>query len=113
MRALHEEIAMGRFDNVQAQLEIEKTFGRYKGKSDVEAYIDLVTKLAAKEQSNHQPDGTKPTPKADVPTKPIPDKTKAAPIRTKATNQGSTLTAKDIFSMSEDQFAKLSIRDLV
>ena len=114
MRALHEEIAMGRFDNVQAQLEIEKTFGRYKGKSDVEAYIDLVTKLATKEQSNHQPDGTnKPTPKADVPTKPIPDKTKAAPIRTKATNQGSTLTAKDIFSMSEDQFAKLSIRDLV
>ena len=114
MRALHEEIAMGRFDNVQAQLEIEKTFGRYKGKSDVEAYIDLVTKLAAKEQSNHQPDGTnKPTPKADVPTKPIPDKTKAAPIRTKATNQGSTLTAKDIFSMSEEQFAKLSIRDLV
>ena len=114
MRALHEEIAMGRFDNVQAQLEIEKTFGRYKGKSDVEAYIDLVTKLAAKEQSNHQPDGTnKPTPKADVPTKPIPDKTKAAPIRTKATNQGSTLTAKDIFSMSEDQFAKLSICDLV
>lgn len=114
MRALHEEIAMGRFDGVQAQLEIEKTFGRYKGKSDVEAYIDLVTKLAAKEQSNNQPNGTnKPTPKVDAPTKPIPDKTKAAPIRTKATNQGSTLTAKDIFSMSEDQFAKLSIRDLV
>ena len=114
MRALHEEIAMGRFDSVQAQLEIEKTFGRYKGKSDVEAYIDLVTKLAAKEQSNHQSNGTnKPTPKAEAPTKPIPDKTKAAPIRTKATNQGSTLTAKDIFSMSEDQFAKLSIRDLV
>ena len=114
MRALHEEIAMGRFDGVQAQLEIEKTFGRYKGKSDVEAYIDLVTKLAAKEQSKHQSNGTnKPTPKADAPTKPIPDKTKAAPIRTKATNQGSTLTAKDIFSMSEDQFAKLSIRDLV
>ena len=114
MRALHEEIAIGRFDNVQAQLEIEKTFGRYKGKSDVEAYIDLVTKLAVKEQSNNQPNGTnKPTPKADAPTKPIPDKTKAAPIRTKATNQGSTLTAKDIFSMSEDQFAKLSIRDLV
>jgi len=112
MRALHEEIAMGRFDNVQAQLEIEKTFGRYKGKSDVEAYIDLVTKLAAKEQANHQPKG-KPTPKANTPTKPIPDKTKAAPIRTKATNQGSTLTAKDIFSMSEEQFAKLSIRDLV
>ena len=114
MRALHEEIAMGRFDNVQAQLEIEKTFGRYKGKSDVEAYIDLVTKLAAKEQSKHQPNGkNKPTPKANAPTKPIPDKTKAAPIRTKATNQGSTLTAKDIFSMSEEQFAKLSIRDLV
>ena len=109
MRALHEEIAIGRFDNVQAQLEIEKTFGRYKGKSDVEAYIDLVTKLATKKQ----PSTAKPTPKTEVPTKPIPDKTKAAPIKAKAVNQGSTLTVKDIFSMSEDQFAKLSIRDLV
>ena len=109
MRALHEEIAIGRFDNVQAQLEIEKTFGRYKGKSDVEAYIDLVTKLATKKQ----PSTAKPTPKTEVPTKPIPDKTKAAPIKAKAVNQGSTLTVKDIFSMSEDQFSKLSIRDLV
>ena len=114
MRALHEEIAMGRFDNVQAQLEIEKTFGRYKGKSDVEAYIDLVTKLAAKENEANQNDNTNKVQKSDTPTKPIPDKTKAAPIKGKiAANQGSTLTAKDIFSMSEDQFAKLSMRDLV
>ena len=45
MRALHEEVQMGRFDEVQKRLEAEKTFGRYKGVSDVDAYIDLVSKM--------------------------------------------------------------------
>lgn len=111
MRALHEEIQMDRFDKVQAQLEIEKTFGRYKGKSDVEAYIDLVTKMVANEQSKKMVPTKmeKPT----VPTKPVPDKTKAAPTRTKVMKQGNTLTAKELFSMPESEFSKLSIRDLV
>ena len=109
MKALHEEIEMGRFDEVQNMVEIEKTFGRYKGKSDVEAYIDLVTKLATEKQ----PSTAKPTPKTEVPTKPIPDKTKAAPVRTKQTNHVSTLTAEDILSMPEEEFNKLTMRDLV
>ena len=112
MRALHEEIEMGRFDEVQAQLEIEKTFGRYKGKSDVEAYIDLVSRLVAEQQSKANVETKKVTPERK-PTKPVPDKTKAAPVRTKQTNQASTLTVKDILSMPEEEFNKLSMRDLV
>lgn len=113
MRALHEEIQMNRFDKVQAQLEIEKTFGRYKGKSDVEAYIDLVTKMVANEQSKKVIPTVKSESRPVAPSKPIPDKTKAAPTRTKAMKQGTTLTAKDLFSMPESEFSKLSINDLV
>lgn len=113
MRALHEEIEMGRFDDVQAQLEIEKTFGRYKGKSDVEAYIDLVSRLVAEQQSKANVDTKKVNTQERKPTKPVPDKTKAAPVRTKQTNQASTLTVKDILSMPEEEFNKLSMRDLV
>lgn len=113
MRALHEEIEMGRFDDVQAQLEIEKTFGRYKGKSDIEAYIDLVSRLVAEQQSKANVGTKKANTQERKPTKPIPDKTKAAPVRTKQTNQGSTLTVKDLLSMPEEEFNKLSMRDLV
>ena len=111
LRALHEEIELGRFDDVQAQLELEKTFGRYKGKSDVEIYIDLVTKLVS-EQAN----GTKNITTNNKPTntpKNIPDKSKAAPNKTKVGSKSSSFTSKDIFSMSEEEFAKLSINDLV
>ena len=44
LRALHEEIQYGRFDKIQAQVEMEKMFGRYRGVSDLDAYIDIVTK---------------------------------------------------------------------
>ena len=112
MQALHEEIEMGRFDEVQARLEHEKTFGRYKDKSDVEAYIDLVNKMLAEKQTkNPTPDNqTKPnTPKRD-----IPDKKGAAPNKAvKAVTQSTSISAKDIFSMSEEEFAKLSIKNLI
>ena len=109
MRALHEEIQMGRFDEVQSQLERERIFGRYKGMSDLDAYIDIVTNMVTNKKM--QSESKQPEPK--VPTKPIPDKTKAAPTRTKQTSKKSSLTAKDIFSMSEEEFNKLSINDLV
>jgi len=113
MKALHEEIEMGRFDEVQNRLELERTFGRYKGKSDIEAYIDLVSRLVAEQQSKANVGGKKANTQERKPTKPIPDKTKAAPVRTKQTNQGSTLTVKDLLSMPEEEFNKLSMRDLV
>lgn len=115
LKALHEEIELGRFDDVQSRLELEKTFGRYKGKSDVEAYIDVVSKMVAEQKPANN--GTKPDkPSQDnkgTTNKPIPDKSKAAPVRTKQGNQGTTLTVKDLLSMPEEEFNKLSMRDLV
>ena len=113
MRALHQEIEMGRFDEVQQRLEIEKTFGRYKGVSDIEAYIDLVTKMVNEKARTPVTETKYVERQPETTTKSIPDKTKAAPVRSKPKNQGSTLTAKDLFSMSEEEFNKLSINDLI
>ena len=110
MRALHEEVQMGRFDEVQKRLEAEKTFGRYKGISDVNAYIDLVSKMEQERMKTKiQPE----TPIRTESTKKIPDKSKAAPTKGKTSKSSSSLTAKDLLSMSDDEFNKLSERDLV
>ena len=111
MRALHEEIQMGRFDKVQKQVEMEKTFGRYKGVSDLEAYIDVVTKMVNAEQTGKKPAGN--SNKDTNSNKSKYDKSRAAPTTSKSKPKGSTLTAKDLFSMSEEEFSKLSINDLV
>ena len=110
MRALHEEVQMGRFDEVQKRLEAEKTFGRYKGISDVNAYIDLVSKM---EQERMKTKTQPETPTRTESTKKIPDKSKAAPTKGKTSKSSSSLTAKDLLSMSDDEFNKLSERDLV
>lgn len=109
LRALHEEIQYGRFDKIQAQVEMEKMFGRYRGVSDLDAYIDIVTKVVQKESQQPEPK-VEPKPEPKV-TRSIPDKTKAAPTKTKSTTK-SSLTAKDILSMSEEDFNKLNIDDL-
>ena len=110
MRALHEEVQMGRFDEVQKRLEAEKTFGRYRGVSDVNAYIDLVSKMEQERMKTKiQPE----TPIRTESTKKIPDKSKAAPTKGKTSKSSSSLTAKDLLSMSDDEFNKLSERDLV
>ena len=113
MRALHQEIEMGRFDEVQQRLEIEKTFGRYKGVSDIEAYIDLVTKMVNEKARTPVAETKHVERQPETTTKSIPDKTKAAPVRSKPKNQGSSLTVKDLFSMSEEDFNKLSVNDLI
>lgn len=113
MIALHQEIEMGRFDEVQQRLEIEKTFGKYKGVSDIEAYIDLVTKMVNEKARTPVTETKHIEKQPETTTKSIPDKTKAAPIRSKPKNQGSSLTVKDLFSMSEEDFNKLSINDLI
>ena len=43
----------------------------------------------------------------------VPDKRKAAPTRGKVKSGGTSLTPKDLFSMSDEEFEKLSIKDLV
>lgn len=112
LKALHEEIELGRFDEVQARVELEKTFGRYQGYSDLEAYIDVVTKMVNEQKKPVAP--TQPKVENKPKTTPnIPDKSKAAPVRGKPKNQGAKMTVQDLLSMSDDDFNKLSINDLV
>lgn len=107
---LHQEIQMGRFDTIQKQVELEKTFGKYKGVSDIDAYVDLVTKFVQSQQKVQEQSASSTNSRT---TKPVPDKSKAAPVRSKTKNQGTTMTPKDLFSMSDEEFEKLSIKDLV
>ena len=108
LQALHEEIQMGRFEPVQKQLEVERTFGRYQGVPDIQAYIDILNRMSAQEQYQQQMQEQQMQQKKNV-----PDKRKAAPTRTKAKSGGTSLTPKDLFSMSDEEFEKLSIKDLV
>ena len=108
LQALHEEIQMGRFEPVQKQLEVERTFGRYQGVPDIQAYIDILNRMSAQEQYQQQMQAQQRQTK-----KSVPDKRKAAPTRSKAKTGGTSLTPKDIFSMSDEEFEKLSIKDLV
>lgn len=112
LRALHQEIELGRFDEVQSKLELEKTFGRYQGKSDIEAYSDLVTKMVS-EQPKQQTTVT--THKPNTPKREIPDKKGAAPNKAKkaVAQTTSSISKFDIFNMPEEEFLKLSMRDLV
>lgn len=108
LQALHEEIQMGRFEPVQKQLEVERTFGRYQGVPDIQAYIDILNRMSAQEQYQQQMQEQQRQPKKNV-----PDKRKAAPTRGKVKSGGTSLTPKDLFSMSDEEFEKLSIKDLV
>ena len=108
LQALHEEIQMGRFEPVQKQLEVERTFGRYQGVPDIQAYIDILNRMSAQEQYQQQMQEQQRQQKKNV-----PDKRKAAPTRGKTKSGGTSLTPKDLFSMSDEEFEKLSIKDLV
>lgn len=112
LRALHEEIELGRFDEVQARVELEKTFGKYQGYSDLQAYIDVVSKMVSEKKSQQV---TQPKAEPRVRTTPtnVPDKSKAAPVRSKPKNQGVKMTVQDLLSMSDDDFNKLNINDLM
>ena len=105
LRGLHEEIELGRFDKVQSQLEIERTFGRYKGMSDVEAYIDIVSKES---KVNNTTNVVSKIPTAE--TAPVTksfDKSKAAPIKGTPSNKGTALSMDELVNSSDEQFLKL------
>ena len=111
LKGLHQEIEMGRFDTVQAKLEHEKTFGRYRGVSDIDAYIDIVTKMVSQEYRHSHKD--EDTPQVEA-IKRTSEKAKAAPIRNKPkANHGTSLTISDLFSMSDAEFEKLQHKDLI
>lgn len=111
---LHQEIELGRFDEIQAQLEVDRTFGRYKGVSDFQAYIDIVNKKVATQVSKPAVTPTVSDAVSTPTTKPKTqhDKSKAAPAKGTATSQGSAITTKDLINTSDEEFLKLMARGL-
>lgn len=121
LRELHEEIAYGRFDKIQQEVELQKTFGRYKNVPDLYAYIDILSKQNTNTSTTQQPvPNTPPLPsttnevsvKTPTQTKQS-NKFKASPTVHSNSNKKGTLTAEELFSMPEEEFLKLSINDLV
>ena len=112
---LHQEIELGRFDEIQAQLEVDRTFGRYKGVSDFQAYIDIVNKKVATQVSKPAVTPTVSDSVSTPTTKPKTqhDKSKAAPAKGTTTSQGSAITTKDLINTSDEEFLKLMARGLV
>ena len=110
LRALYEEISLGRFDDVQDRVESERTFGRYTDVSDLEAYMQLVNQMYGKGAKNQT--NTSTPPKQQV-NKSSSDKSRATSTRGTVKRSTSSLTPKDILTMPEDEFNKLSIHDLV
>lgn len=117
LRKLGEEVQLGRFDAVQQVLDEERTFGRYKGVSDLEAYTDIVTKYVNyinQQQANRPKQQTQATRSVQSRPTNVSNKVKAAPTRANNVSRGkANFTANDIFSMSEEDFNKLSINDLI
>lgn len=118
LKGLNTEIQIGRFDYVQKILESEKVFGRYKGKSDIEAYIELINALIASQNENNttsKPSKSKTVNSTKQTNRVIPkniDKTKAAPTKSKATSTKSRYTPEDLLNMPEEEFLKLNYKDL-
>ena len=121
LRGLNTEIELGRFDQVQKILENEKVFGRSKGKPDIIAYIELVNELIKRQEENNSKSNTSSDNSNYQTTKKqtnriIPnagDKTKAAPSKGKPTFAKSRFTPEEIMNMPEEEFLKLSEKDLI
>lgn len=107
--ALHEEIQLGRFDKVQKVLELERTFGRYRGVPDLQAYIDIVNKMP--NENTNTVVNTKDT--TEIKKDTTINKTKAAPVRSTKGKIKTTITHKDLLDMSDEEFKKLSIQEII
>lgn len=109
MRALHDEIQMGRFDKVQNMVELEKTFGRYRGVPDIEIYFEMLNRSSNEktQKPTDTPDNVK---RSLTPKRIIPDKKEAAPVRAKsAPSRTSAVTPQEMAVMSDEEFMKLVV----
>lgn len=107
MRALHDEIQMDRFDKVQSMVELEKTFGRYRGVPDIEIYFEMLNRLNS--GKTQKPTDTPDVKRNLTPKRIIPDKKEAAPVRIKGTSSTAAVSKSEMASMSDDEFMKLVV----
>lgn len=112
LRGLHEEIQMGRFNTIQEMVEREKTFGRYKDVPDIQLYSMIALEMSKQQQSQEAVQREKEQKQAER-TKRTESKKRAGPTGKATTKSSSTLTVKDLLSMPEEEFLKLSEKNLV
>ena len=107
LRQLNEEVEIGRYDKIQSIIDRERIFGRLKDKSDLEAYIDIVSKIT---QEGTQIPSTKPKESTEV-KKPATNASKksAALTSSKGTDKtgSKTYSKEDILSMDDSTFLKI------
>lgn len=115
LRGLHEEIQMGRFDTIQAMVDRERTFGRYKGIPDIQLYSMIATEMDKQKQDSQtiqQQNRQEAIRNQASKTKRNESKKRAAPTGKTTTKNSSSLTIKDLLSMPEEEFLKLSEKNL-
>lgn len=113
MRALHEEIQLGRFDEIQKMLETERMYGRYKGVSDIQAYSDIVTKWVADKEAKNKQEALSKEADLKKQEENKVNKSKAAPTKSKPKTSKGSLSNSDLLSLSDDEFDKLNLKDIV
>ena len=109
---LHEEVELDRFDKVQSIVEKERVFGRLKGISDLDAYVQVVSKLAQEEKT---PPATPEPPQEKKTVKPVNktvNKKSAQPSPKKTKESSVKLTDDEILDMSDEAFLKLERKKL-
>lgn len=106
IRLLNEELELGRFDEIQHQVESIKMFGNNNGMSDLDLYSALARQYTQHQQAEFQ----KASQNISNVNKQQASKKAAAPSgRTTNTGKGKSFTPQDILSMPEEEFMKLDL----
>jgi len=102
---LDEDIKNGTYEKLMDTVRYERTLGRLRGISDIEAYIQLAQAQEPIVSEQKQVADTKPK------TKPSVRKRKAAAITKRAPAKKQTQKTYDYVNMSDEEFEKLAMSD--
>ena len=104
IEGLHWEMANGRYETVQAQIEQRRLLGKTNGMSDLEMYQEIATAMSQVEEPKQtQTETTKPKVKVEDPA--LNEKRKKAGIKQK--KKTTSEKKYDPTTLSDDEFMKL------
>jgi hypothetical protein len=117
LEALNEQVANGTYKVVMQELEREQMFGGYANLSDLDAYFaagEAIYKRGGFDTQETEPKqtkrvATKPKGLSAEEAKRKDKKLKASPNRTNKKTAVKQMSANDLLSMSDDEFAKLKL----
>lgn len=111
IRALNEEINLGRFDEIQAAVENAKMFGRTQGLSDLQAYCQFARQYEAYQQQQQQ-QAVQQQQQQQIAANNAASKRAAAPTRGQSRAAKRKMTTEDLWNMSDEDFEKLKYTDI-